>query len=232
MAYKRKNVCKDIDQKVESQKEVVRRESYGDSAKKVPFYKKKWFIPAVAAILVMGAIGSFSDSPAPEETPSAVVTGTTTATPQSGDPAHSEKAEPDPVTTTSQPAPAAPSPEPTATATLSPSSDPEPTAAPPAVPTPDPAPSVKPAGGQSTNGGGGVGTGAAGSGDANNFNTYDNPDQQQTSATYVLNTNRMKFHYPNCSSVKKIAPDNYAEYTGTRDEVIAKGYSPCGKCDP
>lgn len=210
------------------QKDVVRRESYGASAKKVPFYKKKWFIPAVAAILVLGAIGNLSDSPAPEETPAAVVAGTATTTPQSGDPATSEKAEADPVPTTSQPAPAVPSPEPTATATLSPSADPAPTA----DPTPDPTPSVKPTVDQSTNGGGGGGTGAAGSGDVNNFNTYDNPDQQQTSATYVLNTNTMKFHYPYCGSVKRIAPGNYAEYTGTRDEVIAKGYSPCGKCDP
>lgn len=68
--------------------------------------------------------------------------------------------------------------------------------------------------------------------DNNNFNTYDNPNQQETSATYVLNTNTMKFHYPSCSSVPKISPENYGTYTGTRDGVIAKGYSSCGNCNP
>lgn len=37
---------------------------------------------------------------------------------------------------------------------------------------------------------------------SSNFNTYDNPEQQQTSAAYVLNTNTQKFHYPSCKSVK------------------------------
>lgn len=69
-------------------------------------------------------------------------------------------------------------------------------------------------------------------GGANNFNTYDNPEQQQTSANYVLNTNTMKFHYPSCKDVRKIAPDNYAEFNGTRNEVVAKGYSSCGHCKP
>ena len=67
---------------------------------------------------------------------------------------------------------------------------------------------------------------------SNNFNTHDNPDQQQTNASYVLNTSTMKFHYPNCKDVKKIAPDNYATFDGTSDEAQAKGYSSCGHCNP
>lgn len=67
---------------------------------------------------------------------------------------------------------------------------------------------------------------------SSNFNTYDNPDQQQTSATYVLNTNTKKFHYPSCKSVKKIAPQNYATSNSTRDELIAQNYQPCGICSP
>lgn len=70
------------------------------------------------------------------------------------------------------------------------------------------------------------------SGDGSNFNEYDNPDQQETSATFVLNTNTMKFHYPSCNSVPKISPENYETYTGTRYGVIAKGYSSCGSCNP
>lgn len=66
----------------------------------------------------------------------------------------------------------------------------------------------------------------------NNFNTYNNPEQQQTTSSYVLNTNTMKFHYPTCRDVKKIAPHNYSTYDGTRDGVIGQGYSPCGHCNP
>ena len=49
---------------------------------------------------------------------------------------------------------------------------------------------------------------------------------------YILNTNTMKFHYPNCNSVQDMNKDNKEEYTGTRDELINKGYSPCGNCNP
>lgn len=72
--------------------------------------------------------------------------------------------------------------------------------------------------------------GSAGNGD--NFNTYDSPEQQQTEATYVLNTSTMKFHYPSCKSVKKISPDNYATSSASRDELISQGYDPCGNCKP
>lgn len=65
-----------------------------------------------------------------------------------------------------------------------------------------------------------------------NFNTYDDENQQKTSEDYVLNSGTMKFHYPSCSSVKKISPQNYSTFTGSRDDVIAKGYSPCGNCHP
>ncbi len=69
-------------------------------------------------------------------------------------------------------------------------------------------------------------------GNADNFNTYDNSDQQKTEASYVLNTNSRKFHYPSCNDVKKIAPQNYETFEGTRDEAINAGYSPCGHCNP
>lgn len=50
--------------------------------------------------------------------------------------------------------------------------------------------------------------------------------------TYILNTNTYKFHYPSCSSVDQMSESNKKEYTGTRDEVIAMGYDPCGRCHP
>lgn len=49
---------------------------------------------------------------------------------------------------------------------------------------------------------------------------------------YVLNTNSMKFHYPDCSSVADMSPQNREDYTGTKEDLIAQGYSPCGACNP
>ena len=46
---------------------------------------------------------------------------------------------------------------------------------------------------------------------------------------YVLNTKSMKFHYPSCSG---LPTKNRADTTAMRDELIAKGYSPCGICKP
>ena len=49
---------------------------------------------------------------------------------------------------------------------------------------------------------------------------------------YVLNTNSMKFHYPSCSSAKKISPKNRQDYFGSREDLIDQGYAPCGSCHP
>lgn len=54
----------------------------------------------------------------------------------------------------------------------------------------------------------------------------------QRTYTYVLNTSTHRFHSSGCNSVDDIAPQNYGEYTGTRDEVVAQGYQPCGRCKP
>ena len=51
-------------------------------------------------------------------------------------------------------------------------------------------------------------------------------------ADYVLNTNSKKFHYPDCSSVGQMAEHNKEYYTDSRDELIERGYSPCGRCHP
>lgn len=50
--------------------------------------------------------------------------------------------------------------------------------------------------------------------------------------SYVLNKNTKKFHYPDCRSVKQMKTKNREDYTGTREEVIARGYKPCGNCNP
>ena len=49
---------------------------------------------------------------------------------------------------------------------------------------------------------------------------------------YALNTNTMKFHKMTCSSVGKIKEKNRGDFTGTRDEVMARGFDPCGNCHP
>lgn len=57
-------------------------------------------------------------------------------------------------------------------------------------------------------------------------------EPQSPSATYVINKNSRKFHYPDCGSVPKMNPDNYEEYIGSREELIAENYSPCKNCNP
>ena len=73
------------------------------------------------------------------------------------------------------------------------------------------------------------GNSGSGSGESN-FNTYDNPEQQQTADTYVLNTSRHKIHYPSCPSVAKIAPENYATSNSSIAELEAQDYTTCGNC--
>lgn len=63
-------------------------------------------------------------------------------------------------------------------------------------------------------------------------NASSKPSEDAPKMDYVLNTNTKKFHYPYCSSVGQMKDKNKAYYTGTRDEVIAMGYDPCGKCHP
>lgn len=52
------------------------------------------------------------------------------------------------------------------------------------------------------------------------------------SQDYIGNKNTKKFHYPTCSSVKKMKEANKYYYTGTREGIIAQGYEPCGNCHP
>lgn len=49
---------------------------------------------------------------------------------------------------------------------------------------------------------------------------------------YVANKNSKVFHYPTCSSVGKMKESNKWFFSGTREELIAKGYKPCGNCHP
>ena len=55
---------------------------------------------------------------------------------------------------------------------------------------------------------------------------------QQEGEDYVLNTNSMKFHNPDCGNAQSISDKNRQDYHGSRESLIEEGYQPCGVCDP
>ena len=57
-------------------------------------------------------------------------------------------------------------------------------------------------------------------------------DSPSEGTDYIVNTNTRKFHYPSCSSVKKMKESNKMFFNGTLDELITQGYDPCGNCHP
>ena len=66
----------------------------------------------------------------------------------------------------------------------------------------------------------------AGTGDS------DSEAASDVDATYVINTNSMKFHKEDCSSISSMNQANKKVVTSTRDELVSEGYSPCGICKP
>lgn len=50
--------------------------------------------------------------------------------------------------------------------------------------------------------------------------------------TYILNINTKKFHAKDCASVSDIKAHNKRNYSGTRADLEADGYEPCGRCKP
>lgn len=54
-----------------------------------------------------------------------------------------------------------------------------------------------------------------------------------TGLDYIANKNTKKFHYPECSSVKRMKESNKVYFNGvTREYMIGQGYDPCANCDP
>ncbi len=53
----------------------------------------------------------------------------------------------------------------------------------------------------------------------------------KTEAAYVGSVQSDKYHYPTCSSAKKINASNLVEFTSKQD-ANNKGYVPCGRCKP
>lgn len=59
-----------------------------------------------------------------------------------------------------------------------------------------------------------------------------NTATEEQTHTYILNTNTGKFHVMGCSQVKRMKDANKSEVESTRADMIARGYSPCQKCNP
>lgn len=57
-------------------------------------------------------------------------------------------------------------------------------------------------------------------------------EEESSGQSYVLDTNTKRFHYPSCSSVESMKSSHRQQFTGTRQELIDKGYTPCGNCKP
>lgn len=58
------------------------------------------------------------------------------------------------------------------------------------------------------------------------------PESVPLDVTYVLNKSLHKFHYPYCDSVSEMKAKSRQYVDWSREEVIAAGYQPCGRCQP
>ena len=83
------------------------------------------------------------------------------------------------------------------------------------------------------------GSGAGEAGSESNTSDADGAGSNKASSQgaseqqdYILNVKNKKFHKPDCSAASDISNANKQDFTGTRDQLIARGYSPCGICKP
>lgn len=83
------------------------------------------------------------------------------------------------------------------------------------------------------------GSGAGGAGSESNTSDADGAGSNKASSQgaseqqdYILNVKNKKFHKPDCSAASDISNANKQDFSGTRDQLIARGYSPCGICKP
>ena len=60
----------------------------------------------------------------------------------------------------------------------------------------------------------------------------DRPEEKEPEVSYILNTSSKKFHLPTCSGASSMKKENREEYSGSREDLIAQGYEPCGTCKP
>lgn len=53
----------------------------------------------------------------------------------------------------------------------------------------------------------------------------------QAQGAYTASNASDKFHLPSCSSAARISEDNRLWFS-SREEAVAAGYTPCGRCEP
>ena len=70
------------------------------------------------------------------------------------------------------------------------------------------------------------------SGSVSQGNKEEKPSNSSKTTTYIINKNNKKFHFPECSSVDNMKPQNKKEYIGSRDDLVNDGYEPCDRCKP
>ena len=74
--------------------------------------------------------------------------------------------------------------------------------------------------------------GSSSSGSGSSGSSSGNSGPQEGIQTYVYSINSTKFHHPNCPSVKRMNASNRRTVTATRQEMLARGFSPCSNCNP
>lgn len=60
----------------------------------------------------------------------------------------------------------------------------------------------------------------------------EDPKPNDVVKSYVLNTNSHKFHRSDCTGISDMKESARQNYKGARENLIAQGYTPCGKCKP
>lgn len=68
------------------------------------------------------------------------------------------------------------------------------------------------------------------------YTTGESRESGETAAAkqenYILNTGGRRFHKPSCASVAEMKEENKQDYRGSRENLVAQGYKPCGNCKP
>ena len=57
-------------------------------------------------------------------------------------------------------------------------------------------------------------------------------NENTKSYTYIANNHTLKFHRPNCRSVKQMNDETKIYLNCTRADAINRGYEPCKHCEP
>ena len=55
---------------------------------------------------------------------------------------------------------------------------------------------------------------------------------EEGEVTYILNKNSKKFHLPDCAGAASIKPQNREQTRESRQQLLERGYEPCGQCRP